>query len=91
MKIDLSFSKPSKAACDLAIFLVGEDGAYPAHAELIGDDELVAKAAELAGFEAKDGGSFSFVAPKSSPFGKVVVVGAGEEVAGELTTTCWVK
>lgn len=89
MKIDLSFSKPSKAACDLAIFLVGEDGTYPSHAELIGDEELVAKAAELAGFEAKDGGSFSFVAPKSSPFGKVIVVGAGD--AGENAENTWLN
>ena len=89
MKIDLSFSKPSKTACDLAIFLVGEDGVYPAHAEFIGDEDLIEKAAELAGFDAKDGGSFSFVAPKSAPFGKVIVVGAGS--AGDNAENTWLN
>ena len=78
MKIDLSFSKPSKTACDLAIFLVGEDGKYPAHAEFIGDEELVTKAADIAGFDPQEGGSFSLVAPNSSPFGKVIVIGVGK-------------
>lgn len=89
MKIDLSFSKPSKTACDLAIFLVGEDGTYPAHAELIGDQELVEKAAEIAGFNAEEGGSFTLVAPKSSPFGKVIVVGAGK--FGDNAENTWLN
>lgn len=89
MKIDLSFAKPSKAACDLAVFVVGTDGTYPKSAELIGDEDLVAKAAEIGSFSASDGGSFSFIAPKSAPFGKVVVVSLGD--AGDNAANKWLN
>lgn len=77
MKIDLSFAKPSKVACDLAVFVVGETGAYPNAIELVGDADLIAKAADIADFSATKGGSFSFIAPSASPFGKVLIIAPG--------------
>lgn len=81
MKIDISFSKSSKAACDAAFFIADKDGSYATASEIIGDADLVKKAADLAKFTGKFGSSFSLIAPSSSPFGKVVVFGASE---GEL-------
>ena len=57
--------------------------------EFIGDEELVSKAAGLAGFDPQEGGSFSLVAPKSSPFGKVIVVGVGK--LGDNAENTWLN
>lgn len=81
MKIDLTFSKTSKTACDLAVFIVDKPNEYPADIEGIADAKLVAKAAKLADFSAEPGQSFSFVAPDTSNYGKVLVMGIG---GGEL-------
>ncbi|WP_162651770.1 leucyl aminopeptidase [Lentilitoribacter sp. Alg239-R112] len=81
MKIDLTFSKTSKTACDLAVFVVDKVDEYPADIENIADDKLISKAAKLADFSAKSGESFTFIAPDGSNYGKVLVVGIGN---GEL-------
>lgn len=95
MKFELSFAKTSKTACDLAIFIVGEAGTYPssmalASKELEGVPDMASKAAELAKFEAQYGETFSFIAEKGSPFGKVLVVGTASK-DGRLDAQKWMN
>ncbi|MGN6770017.1 MAG: leucyl aminopeptidase [Rhizobiaceae bacterium] len=81
-KVDVSFSRPSKAApgagAGLAVLLVAEDGETGDAAALVDPANSVERAMRVAEFKGKAMATLDIIAPAGSPADRILVVGVGD-------------
>ncbi|MDO9417577.1 leucyl aminopeptidase [Pararhizobium sp.] len=88
-KFDISFTKAASLSDGLVILLKSSGETETSGASLADPEGILPKAARIAKFKAKLGGSLDVLAPQGSPAERIIVIGLGH--ATELTAHDWMK